>query len=245
MAVLPRREWGDPDSDRRTLLVHGLSSSGASWWRVAEALADDGWHVTAVDLRGHGDGPAADSYRVEDYASDLPAENWDLVIGHSLGGACAVLAAADPQFARRLVLLDPVLEIPDEQFDEVLADQLSEVELTEESLYELKPHWHERDRSAKLDAVRAIGATAVGRSITDNRPWNLVLAARSLRIPTLILGGDPSVYSMLATDTADALAATNPLVEYTVVAGAGHSPHRDRPEHTLALLRAWLAHHRE
>ena len=42
---------------------------------------------------------------------------WELVIGHSLGGVVAAHAAAhDPGFAQRLILLDPVLEIADEDF---------------------------------------------------------------------------------------------------------------------------------
>ena len=45
---------------------------------------------------------------------------------------------------------------------------------------------------------------------------------------------------MLPTATADALTAANPLLQYRVVAGSGHSPHRDRPAETLALLREWL-----
>ncbi len=36
------------------LLVHGVTSSSRTWWRVAPALAGRGFRVLAVDLRGHG-----------------------------------------------------------------------------------------------------------------------------------------------------------------------------------------------
>ena len=223
----------------RALLVHGLSSSRESWWRVAPALDELGYDVTAIDLRGHGTAARAESYELAGYASDLPA-GWDLVVGHSLGGATAVLAAQQPGFTRALVLLDPVLEVVPAEFDAILADQLSELSFDEETIAALKPHWHERDRETKLSGIRSTDETVVRRSFTDNPHWNVVPEARALTVPTLILGGDHAVYSMLATQTADALAEANPLIEYTVVAGAGHSPHRDKPDETLAALRGWL-----
>ena len=227
---------------RRALLVHGLSSSSESWWRVADALAEDGWSVTAVDPRGHGDAQRADRYALTDYATDLSGE-WDLVVGHSLGGAVSVLAAQHPGFARRLLLLDPVLDVPVQEYDDILADQLSELDLTEEAIVREKPHWHERDRATKLAGVRAANAFAVEHTFTDTGRWDVRTETAALRVPTLILGGDHAVYSMLATETADALTDANPLIEYRVVAGAGHSPHRDKPEETIAAVREWLLLH--
>jgi pimeloyl-ACP methyl ester carboxylesterase len=106
--VLPRLSWGFPEARRRVLLVHGLGSTGANMWRFGVALADDGWFATAVDLRGHGAAQRAIDYTIAAYAADLAATRsgggaWDLVIGHSLGGAAATsAAAADPGWTRRL-----------------------------------------------------------------------------------------------------------------------------------------------
>ena len=59
--------WPAQASSRgRFALLHGVTSSRSTWWRVGPALAAAGWDVTAVDLAGHGDGPR------------LPAENGDL-----------------------------------------------------------------------------------------------------------------------------------------------------------------------
>lgn len=239
--MLPTVTWGDP-GDRRALLVHGLSSESGSWWRLGPALADDGWHVTAVDLRGHGTAARADSYRLADYAGDLPVEGWDLVVGHSLGGASTVLAAQHPGFAERLVLIDPVLEVPAEVWDETIADQVSELELTEESIAALKPHWDARDQDAKLVGVRAVHPDAVTRTFTDDGSWDLVAEATALTVPTLMVSGDPAVFTMLDPATAATVSA-NPLVDYVIVEGTGHSPHRDRPEETLTAIREWLLLH--
>jgi pimeloyl-ACP methyl ester carboxylesterase len=221
---------------RRVLLVHGLSSDAGSWWRVAAALEADGWHVTAPQLLGHGGRPAAPEYSLDAYAADLPTGPWDAVIGHSLGGAAAVLAAARRGFARRVVLLDPVLLVRPEEEGAIIADQRSELELDEASIAAAQPHWAPGDREAKLRGVRTVDPEAVTRSFTDNRPWDVTAAARALGVPTLVLSGDPAVISMLDP----AVAATLPF-EVRVVAGAGHSPHRDRPTETLAAIRSFLA----
>jgi len=225
---------------RRALLVHGLSSESGSWWRVSAALESDGWDVTAVDLRGHGTAPRADSYRLADYAGDLPGGDWDLVIGHSLGGAASVVAAQRPGFARMLVLLDPVLDVPVADQAEIMADQVSELAYTEESIARDKPHWDERDRRAKLAGVRAVDPAAVTRTFTDTGRWDVTAEARALGIRTVVLSGDPAVYTMLDPALAAELVAANPNIEYVVIPGTGHSPHRDRPEETLAAIRSFL-----
>ncbi len=226
----------------RILLVHGLSSSAGSWWRVIEMLEADA-QLTAVDLRGHGATGPADSYTLPDFASDLPGDGWDAVVGHSLGGAAAVLAAQRPGFTRRLLLLDPVLEVTEEEWDATIADQLDELDLTADRLAELKPHWHERDRAQKLEGVSTVVPEVVSRVFTDAGRWNVIEEARALTVPTLILGGDPDVYTMLAPHTVEDLVDTNPHIRFTAVARAAHSPHRDRPQETLDLMREWLLAH--
>ncbi|GAB2467865.1 pimeloyl-ACP methyl ester carboxylesterase [Conyzicola lurida] len=243
MLDLPTTHWGDPSSERSALLLHGLTSSGATWWRVGEALASDGWFVTAVDLRGNGDGPVATSYRFADYAADLPGRGWDVVIGHSLGGAVAVVAAARPGFAKRIVLIDPALALDSSELPELLNGELAELTLDLEGFEKLRPTWDPVDVAHKSDAVSKATAHMVERTVADNTPWNVLDETVEITVPTLIVGGDHAVYSMLPTETADALVAANAHIAYRVVPGAGHSPHRDRPDETLSLLREWLAAH--
>ncbi|WP_055591450.1 alpha/beta fold hydrolase [Streptacidiphilus griseoplanus] len=49
---LHTREWGT--GDRLAVLVHGMMSDHRTWRRLAPLLADRGYRVIAVDLRGHG-----------------------------------------------------------------------------------------------------------------------------------------------------------------------------------------------
>ncbi|MBA3290388.1 MAG: alpha/beta fold hydrolase, partial [Actinobacteria bacterium] len=57
MTVLTTRRWTGRGG--RAVLVHGVTAWSATWWRIGPALAERGWDVTAVDLRGHGDSPRA------------------------------------------------------------------------------------------------------------------------------------------------------------------------------------------
>ena len=94
------------------VLVHGVTSSSRTWWRVGPALAGRGFRVVAVDLRGHGASPrTVAALALADLAADVagtvegPVE---LPVGHSLGALVSLeLVGRRPGFARRLVLEDP------------------------------------------------------------------------------------------------------------------------------------------
>ena len=229
---------------RRALLVHGLNSNPQNWWRVAGWLEADGWAVETATLLGHDHRPPASRYALSAYTDDLLAQApgpWDLVLAHSLGGSAATIAASlSPDWTRRLVLVDPVWLIPEAERGAVIADQVAELALTRETLAAAKPHWHPDDIAAKLAAVAAVDPAAAHRTFEETPGWDLSAAARSLPVPTLVLAGDPAVYSILQPELAREVAALDPLVEIRVIAGAGHSPHRDEPDATRVALRSWL-----
>ncbi|MFJ6532164.1 alpha/beta fold hydrolase [Microbacterium sp. NPDC091662] len=247
--TLPRLSWGSPSAARRALLVHGLGSSGALMWRLGDALAEAGWHATAVDLRGHGDAPRSLDYSVAAYGADLAATlpddggAWDAVIGHSLGGASSTVASASaPEWTRRLVLIDPAIHVGGRDAaivrrsqERAFADTRLEVVQAEH------PHWHPQDQELKVDAVRRASAWAVEQTSTQNQPWDVRAEAARLTVPTHVIGADPAVYSIFTGELADEVLAANPLITLSVVEGAGHSLHRDRPEESVRQLLEALA----
>ena len=60
--------------------------------------------------------------------------------------------------------------------------------------------------------------------------------AARLTVPTHVIGADPEVYSLFTGDTAAEVLAANENISMSIVRGAGHSPHRDKPEDTLRQL---------
>lgn len=109
---LAYRETGDP-AGKPVLLLHGMSSSAATWDAFAGELADAGFRAIAIDQRGHGGSSRAVSYSLHQFRDDAAAfldraelERVDLV-GHSLGGLVGtMLAQVQPGRIRRLVLED-------------------------------------------------------------------------------------------------------------------------------------------
>lgn len=247
--TLPRLSWGDASAARRALLVHGLGSSGALMWRLGDALADAGWHATAVDLRGHGDAPRSLDYTVAAYGADLAATRpddagpWDAVVGHSLGGAASTVAAASaPDWTRRLVLIDPAIHVDGRDAAIVRRSQERAFADTRlEVVQQEHPHWHPQDQELKIDAVQRASAWAVEQTSAQNRPWDVRDAAARLTVPTHVIGADPAVYSIFTGDLASEVLAANPLITLSVVEGAGHSLHRDRPDESIRQLLEALA----
>ncbi len=229
------------------LLAHGLGSDAALMWRLGTALADAGWHAVAVDLRGHGDAPRTLDYSLAAYAADLAATRpddggaWDAVVGHSLGGAAATIAAAaDAAWTRRLVLVDPAIHLSDRDRDTVRASQ--EQSFADPSIAAVRaahPDWHPVDVELKARATQRASRWAVEQTSAQNTVWDVRAEAAALSVPTHVIGADPAVYSIFTGALADEV-LQNPLVTMSVVSDAGHSPHRDRPDETVAALLAAL-----
>lgn len=245
--ALPTLAWGSPSSARHALLVHGLGSSGALMWRFGTALAEAGWHAVAVDLRGHGLAPRALDYTIAAYAADLAdtasvSGTWDLVVGHSLGGASATLASAEnPEWTKRLVLVDPALYLlPADRAIVERSQQDAFDSPTAEEVRAAHPHWHPQDVELKAQAAQLASPWAIEQTLAQNPEWDVTDAAARLVVPTRVIASDPSVYSLFTGSRADEVLVANPRISRAIVTGAGHSPHRDRPESTVEALREAL-----
>ena len=106
-------DWGNPDGPPM-LLIHGGRDHCRNWDLVAEHFAKD-YHIIAPDLRGHGDSQweASGNYTqisyVYDIAKLLQQKNMHdvTVIGHSLGGAIALMyTALFPERVKKLVAIE-------------------------------------------------------------------------------------------------------------------------------------------
>jgi pimeloyl-ACP methyl ester carboxylesterase len=99
------------------LMLHGGGQNRFSWKNTGQILADEGFHVVALDSRGHGDSDRSPNatYTVDALCADTlqvldqigrPA----MLIGASMGGMTGILVAdaAGPEKVTKLVLVDVV-----------------------------------------------------------------------------------------------------------------------------------------
>jgi pimeloyl-ACP methyl ester carboxylesterase len=99
------------------LMLHGGGQNRYSWKNTGQILADGGFHVIALDSRGHGDSdrsPTA-NYSVESLCADTLQVLYQIgrptvLIGASMGGLTGILAAheAGAELVTKLVLVDVV-----------------------------------------------------------------------------------------------------------------------------------------
>jgi acyl transferase domain-containing protein/aryl carrier-like protein len=110
--------WG-PEDGPLVLCLHGILEHGAAWDGVAYGLAQEGYHVVAPDLRGHGrsDHAGADGgYQLLDFLGDLDSllpllsPEPVVLVGHSMGAVLsAILTSLRSDRVQRLVLVEPVV----------------------------------------------------------------------------------------------------------------------------------------
>ncbi len=114
-------EWNrdavDAAAHPTILMLHGGGQNRHSWHKTGQILAERGYHVIALDTRGHGDSdraPDAD-YAIETLTADAVAVIEAIgrpvaLIGASMGGLTSILVAdeAGPQRVTKLVLVDVV-----------------------------------------------------------------------------------------------------------------------------------------
>ncbi|KOV82114.1 alpha/beta fold hydrolase [Nocardia sp. NRRL S-836] len=249
------------------VLAHGIGDSRHSYRFLAPALAAHGYRVANVDLRGCGDsGVGWDGYSRTDIAGDLVAVVRHLggpavVIGHSIsGGAATIAAATAPDVVAGLVELAPFTRA--QSFDvgglvrhkrfRTAYGHLAKVmfggSLTSWKKYldlavPAKPaDWD--FELARIDAkLREPGRMEVLQAMCKASPSDAGAHLAGVACPVLVVVGsaDP--------DWADPRAEGEKVVadlphgrgELVVIDGAGHYPHVQTPDEVLALALPFLA----
>lgn len=239
---LARREWGFT-GDRTLLLVHGVGSNAEGWWRTGPDLAAQGFRVTAVDLRGHGNSPKPGDYSIAANAADLLAlsDHWDAVLAHSFGASAALAAIrVHPEWTDRLVLEDPMLVLLDVDLavDYVLEGYMETVDV--EEMIRRNPSWHPEDARIKAEAQVQAGAEVIAQTMTHNPGYNSVADAAELSLPTLLLAADPDHTPLVPPALGISLAEMNPNIDFHIVAGSSHSMHRDQYHEFMEIVSAFL-----
>jgi pimeloyl-ACP methyl ester carboxylesterase len=238
------------------VLVHGVTSSSRTWWRVGPALAERGYRVLAVDLRGHGASPRSGAgLSVADLADDV-AETVqatapgpvDLLVGHSLGALVALeLVGRRPGLARRLVIEDP----PGQGSVDwaglaagIEADSsraVTDPDGLRRDLEAANPAWPPGEVERRLADLADCDGQAVAAALRRGVPFDLPALLAAAPLPVLLLLAEETLESSLLLGL-DRKAAVEALRDgTTLVLPTGHSVHREALDAWLAALDAWLA----
>jgi len=227
-------------------LVHGLGASAATWGPFVERLAATGrYTVTTVDLRGHGESPRADSYRLEDMAADLVESlpsGLDSIVGHSLGGAVLYRAVAelapgravylDPGFALpiptsglagRLFWMVPLVSLGIAQLGQARASAAARAAYSSETLALLE------DAKKQFDSRMAVG---VFRDVASHP-----VPVEAPTVPSTIVLSDQSS-AVLPDSLADRLEMQGWQVRR--IPGVHHDMHLEDPDGTFAAVKDLL-----
>jgi pimeloyl-ACP methyl ester carboxylesterase len=258
VTVLATRHW-EPPADvaappRVALLVHGMAGSSRTWSRVASALAEAGWRVVGVDLRGHGDSPPIEATVTReqmgaDVAETIEAlglQPVDAVVGHSLGAAVTIeLAHARPELVRRIVLEDPpgTDRRDDLEFQERLVAEVESARRDPDEaarqLLEANPAWSAHEALRDVESRATCDVEGLVRSLRAGMGNRVVELAAILTVPALYLLADEPRSAMWG-DARAALRDAVPSGSQLLELDAGHVVHADRFEELMDLVLDWL-----
>jgi pimeloyl-ACP methyl ester carboxylesterase len=230
MTKLHVREWGA--GDRVAVLLHGITSSSATWWKVGPAIAARGYRVIAPDLRGHGESERG-TYAVSAWADDVlqtVPPSPELALGFSLGGL--VLAAAVERLApRRAVYEDPAwfLSASGAQREQAAANFLARKQWTIEDIRSLYPRWEPESYAGSLRSIALWDPDTVRFEADFTAPGAPL-------VPSLVVTADPS--QLIPPPRAAELRALG--FEVRTVPNTGHIIHNDDFAGFWAAIEDWL-----
>jgi N-formylmaleamate deformylase len=232
------------------VLLHGLMSSGACWTPLARALEGD-FDVIMPDARGHGESSAPQhGYRYDDHASDVLALigrlelSGPILLGHSMGGMTAALAARRAASGLRgLILVDPTFLSPERQrevHESDVASQHRRVLALEISELIAQARARHPRRSPELVELQAEARLKTCMDAFDvlappNPEYREVV--RAIDVPSLLVIGDsPVVTLQMAMEIAD----LNPRVRVEQIKDAGHGLPFEQPERLGEVVLSFL-----
>lgn len=233
----------------QVVLLHGFTNTGASWAPVVAGLGER-YRAFAPDLRGHGSASAAEPVTLDAVIEDIEAAADDrfTLCGYSQGGRIALhLAVRMPDRVSRLVLVGASPGLADAQerarrraADERLADELEQL-----TIEQFADRWA---ATPILAGVAPEAAATARRDRLRNDPAGLARALRGLgtgalpplwdrlhelTMPVRLIAGEHDAkFSQIAREMAQTIRSAT----VTIVPGAGHAVHLERPDAIVEAL---------
>jgi pimeloyl-ACP methyl ester carboxylesterase len=245
-----------PGKGTPLLFLHGLGDSADQFEPIAARLPG-GWHLLALDQRGHGGSfkpPGA--YSPPDFADDtkvfldalgVPSAH---LFGHSMGGRNAlVLAARSPERARSLILGDigPDENLADiegtRSFFESLPDSFATAAEARAHYLERKPGYSEESLGLLMRNLEAAPDGSLRWRYSMPACIAAVTAARSrdwweflprVRCPFLLLHVEGS--GELSDEVAGRMRREAPHMSYVRIPDSGHNFQLENPVRAAAEI---------
>jgi len=250
------------------VLVHGMGDDRRAYRFLAPALADAGYRVAAVDLRGAGESSTRwSSYTRTDIAGDLLALVEHLggpavLVGHSIaGGAVTIAAAKAPETVSAVVELAPFTrkqsmslgDLRDGDFRRGMVHLLATTLLGSTKAWARyldlaypvtggRPADHDA-RSAQITAMLAEpGRMEALQAMGRTAPTDAGAQLAHVTCPVLVVQGsdDPDWSDPRAEGERIVADLPAGLGRLEVVPGSGHYPHVQHPSEVLALVLPFL-----
>lgn len=229
------------------LMLHGGGQNRHSWKNTGQILADAGFHVVALDSRGHGDSdrsPTA-NYSLETLTGDTLQVIYQIdrpvaLIGASMGGLTSLPVAheAGPELVTKLVLVDVVprfeksgsARIRDFMFSGI--DGFTSLEEAADAVAAYLPH---RARPRSAEGLKKNLRLQDGKwfwhwdpaflTAPDDDPFEraemLEHAAINLEIPILLIRGKLS--DVVTTEGVQDFLQKVPAAQFVELSDAGHT----------------------
>jgi len=236
-------------------LLHGILSDGTTWWAVGPLLAQAGWDVTAVDLPGHGHGPAVgDTWdSVADMAhgtAPLLPGRLTVLVGHSLGAVVAAAIGAEyPDLAAGVVLVEPPsVEGIDMELYATGVEAEGEAARADPDglrrrMQQERPQWDEGQVDRTVAARGAADTAAIARVLRSGLQWDTAALVDATAVPVLVIAAPEGDISFLLGGSSALIGPERkrltdmvPAERFVVVDGGGHSLQRDQPKKVAELV---------
>ncbi|MBX2879837.1 MAG: alpha/beta fold hydrolase [Granulosicoccus sp.] len=238
------------------VMLHGLFGNLDNFRSIAQSL-EKHFHVTRIDLPGHGKSPSLNQLSIDSMADAVLAELDHLFIeqyhllGHSLGGKVSMCMAGKPESLglRRMCVVDIAPKFYPPHHVSIL-NALRGLELS--SLVDRKQADDQLTDAIPDASIRAFLLKSLYRQNSEfhwrfdlerlHRDYPLIqqapVIAKKIEQPTLFIKGGESNYLQNEDENLIRQLFTRPSLK--VIEGAGHWPHAEKPAAFTHICKAFF-----
>jgi pimeloyl-ACP methyl ester carboxylesterase len=253
------------------VLSPGVADIRSTYRFLAPLIANAGYRVASVDLRGHGESSTGwGSYSRTNTAGDLikvirKLGGQAVIVGQSFSGGSATIAAAtNPDLVSAIVEIDPFTRPPKTSVGALLRNTnnyrrgalplgqfvfTGSVKSWSKYLNVAYPGLKPADWNTWLAALQANlrepGRVKAAQAMFKSKPVDAAAQLANVRCPALVvMGSDDSDFPDPEAEAA-AIVGLLPagLGRYEMIENAGHYPHAQYPQHVADAILPFLAEH--